>query len=112
MRLSASKSSMTRFGDIYEIKIIKKSYNGQPLRDTFYAFVVIWLHTSAGDVIDYFKKNFDDKGWNVSLAKEVGTRDSRATTPERRAQREESRDAVTETISTTAEAWTEVRAGT
>ena len=68
---SHSRLFLQRFGDIYEIKIIKKSYNGQPLRDTFYAFVVIWLHTSPGEVIDYFKKNFEDKGWNVSLAKEV-----------------------------------------
>ena len=67
----ASSFTSLRFGDIYEIKIIKKSYNGQPLRDTFYAFVVIWLQTTAGEVIDYFKSNFDDKGWNVSLAKEV-----------------------------------------
>jgi hypothetical protein len=95
--LSASRSSLIRFGDIYEIKIIKKSYNGQPLRDTFYAFVVIWLNTSAGDVIDYFKKNFDDKGWNVSLAKEVKlgslqSNNAREDSPKRRKQGRRDRD--------------------
>lgn len=34
--------------------------------------MVIWLHTTAGEVIDYFKKHYEDKTWNVSLAKEVG----------------------------------------
>jgi hypothetical protein len=39
------------------------------LRDTFFAFVVIWLDVDSKEVIDYFAKNYKEKGWNVSLAK-------------------------------------------
>lgn len=61
----------SEFGEIYEVKIIKKSYNGQPLRDTYFAFVVIWLKVEPREVIEFFEKNYKEKGWNVSLAKEV-----------------------------------------
>lgn len=51
------------------MKIIRRSYNGQPLRDTYFAFVVIWLNVESREVIEYFEKNYKEKGWNVSLAK-------------------------------------------
>jgi RNA recognition motif-containing protein len=70
------RSAFDQFGEIYEVKIIKKSYNGQPLRDTYYAFVVIWLDKDAREVTDYFDKTYKERGWNVSLAKESARDDS------------------------------------
>lgn len=51
---------------------------------------MIWLDTSASEVIEYFKKNYEDKTWNVSLAKEVLLAYKRAT-GEKKALSEENR---------------------
>lgn len=63
------------FGEVYEVRIIKKAYNGQPLRETYYAFVLIALHKTVKEVTQHFDKNQSPKGWNVSLAKESSRSD-------------------------------------
>ena len=67
------KQSFSQFGEISEVKIIRKSYNGQPLRDTYYAFVVICLKVDTEAVLAYFESSLKEKGWIVKLAKEVAS---------------------------------------
>lgn len=72
---------------------------------------MIWLDTSASEVIEYFKKNYEDKTWNVSLAKEVQFTYERAT-GERKALSEESKLEETEMNSIIEEGWIEARIDT
>lgn len=69
------RQTFTPFGDVFDVRIIKKAYNGQPLRETYYAFVLISLHKTVKEVTSHFEKNPTKKGWNVSLAKESSRND-------------------------------------
>jgi RNA recognition motif. (a.k.a. RRM, RBD, or RNP domain) len=69
------RQAFQSFGDVFDVRIIKKAYNGQPLRETYYAFVLIALQKTVKEVTSHFDKNPTQKGWNVSLAKESSRND-------------------------------------
>lgn len=66
------------------MKIIKKSYSGTPLKDTFFSFVVMSISRDPTEI----SAHFEDRGWIVSLAREHPREDS----PSRRRRRLMDRD--------------------
>jgi hypothetical protein len=58
-----------RFGEISEVKVIKKGTNGNVLTNSCYGFVMIKLNQDIEEVSSYFVKT--NRRWHVSLAREV-----------------------------------------
>ena len=63
----ALKQAFMPFGNIQEVKIIRKGSNGQPLRECVYGFVV--MNTQQG--AEVAMQSLNAHGWSVSYAKET-----------------------------------------
>jgi RNA recognition motif-containing protein len=60
----------SRFGNIEDIRIIRKGANGLPLKDSVYGFVVMSRDEDAKRALE----DLNAAGWSVSLSKEVMTK--------------------------------------
>lgn len=54
------------FGKVYDIKIIRKGSNGQPLRDCVYGFVAL----ENMDIANLAMKTLNSNGWSINFSKE------------------------------------------